>query len=291
MDMIYIYTALIVLTLSACSKDDNTSPDNTAPGSTSPDSIIVKPTGSSKAIPVYNHAYNENHDSDQIDYIILNANNAYVLIDPFQDNVSESVQAIKANGNEVGAYISIGTGENWRDDFDSLQPYLVPLQWAEWEGEYFINEASTSVVDVMKARIDQIAAWGCDWVEFDNMDWVSDYSREEYGVQMSREESIAYFQEMCDYVHQKGLKCMAKNTVEGAENFDGVTYESYNNNKNWWDNSGAQSFLNADKIVLIIHYNESNCDQVYSDYMETYNNDLSFLCESSILQKFIHYND
>lgn len=274
--------ALIMLALQGC---QNNVSDNDVSES------IDKPLGSSIAIPVYNQAYNENYDSDQLDSIILNANYAYVLVDPFQENVIEAMPEIKANGNQLGAYISIGTGENWRDDFADLQPDLVSRQWEEWEGEYFVSETTTAVIDVMKARIDKIAEWGFDWVEFDNMDWVDDYVREAYGVKVSREDSIAYFQQLCGYVHKNGMKCMSKNTVEGAEDFDGVTYESYNTEKNWWDQSGAQNFLDAGKLVIIVHYNESNCNKIYSDYIATYNDGLSFICEDANLKKFVHYNE
>ena len=252
----------------------------------------INPIVTSDAIPVYNHAYNENYEPDQVDYIALNASNAYVLLDPFQDNVVASVAKIKANGNQLAAYISIGTGEDWRDDFADLQPYLITKQWGEWPGEYFVNATTTGIVEVMKARIDKIADWGFDWVEFDNMDWaLYDDVRETYELEVTKAEGIAYFQELCDYVHQKGMKCMAKNFVEDAENFDGVTYESYNTEKNWWDTSGAQSFLTAGKLVIIVHYNESNCDEVYSDYMDTYNKDLAFICEDATLKKYVHYNE
>lgn len=277
----YSFACLAVFVLISCNNKEET---NTG--------IIDKPLGSDKAIAVYNQAYNENYDSDPISYIVLNANDAYVLVDPFEDNVSESIATIKANENQVGAYISIGTGEDWRADFSDLQPYLVSQQWGEWPGEYFVNKTTTGIVEVMKARIDKIAAWGCDWVEFDNMDWaLYDNVRQTYGLDVTKAEGIAYFQELCDYVHLKGMKCMAKNFVEDAEDFDGVTYESYNNEKNWWDESGAQSFLSAGKIVVIVHYNESSCNQVYADYMEIYNNDLSFICEDADLEKYVHYNE
>ncbi|MBE8607527.1 endo alpha-1,4 polygalactosaminidase [Vibrio sp. OPT10] len=279
--MNFFYTLILIFTLVGCAADnDSDVTENTD-----------QPIGSVLAIPVYNQAYNENYDSDQIDDILLNANNGYVLLDPFQDGVIEAIDEIKANGNEVGAYISVGTGEVWRDDFADLHPYLVSLEWDEWKGEYFVSETSTEVIDVMKNRIDKIAAWGFDWIEFDNMDWVDDYARETYGVQASRAESIAYFQELCSYVHQIGMKCMSKNTVEGADDFDGVTYESYNIEKNWWDNDGAQSFLDEGKMVLIVHYNETECNDAYSDYMGIYNMDLSFICEDANLEQFVHYND
>lgn len=244
------------------------------------------------AIPIYNQAYNENFEPDKIEDILVNAKNGYVLLDPFADNVPASIAAIKANGNEVGAYISIGTGENYRDDFTKMTPFLVTTSWGEWPDEYFVNSTTTGILDIMKARIDQIASWGYDWVEFDNMDWCyDDELRATYGFQVTEEEGIAYYQELCDYVHLKGMKCMAKNLVEHASNFDGVLYESYNNDKNWWNQSGAQSFLDSGKLVIINHYNETNCGQVYSEYKGIYNSDLSFICEDADLQKYVHYNE
>ncbi|MBW2961615.1 endo alpha-1,4 polygalactosaminidase [Mesonia aestuariivivens] len=241
-----------------------------------------------KAIAIYNQAYQENFEKDKIEDIIVEAHNAYVLIDPFQENVAASISALKANGNEIGAYISIGTGENYREDFSALQPYLVNTSWGEWPDEYFVNSTTSGIVDIMKLRIDKIANWGCDWVEFDNMDWFYDDDlRATYGFEVTE----AYYQELCNYVHQKGMKCMAKNTVENANNFDGVLYESYKNEKNWWDQSGAQNFLDHGKLVIINHYNETHCQQVYAEYKGIYNDNLSFICEDAALQKYVHFNE
>lgn len=255
------------------------------------DSEII-PSTNSNAKAVYNQAYQENFEEDKIAYILINTHNSYVLIDPFQDDIPSSISAIKANGNEVGAYISIGTGETYRDDYTAMQAFLVTTPWGEWPDEYFVNSTTTGIIDIMKARIDQIAIWGCDWVEFDNMDWFYDDDlRAIYGFQVTEAEGIAFFQELCDYVHQKGMKCMAKNMVDNASDFDGVLYESYNDDKNWWDQSGAQSFLNAGKLVIINHYNETNCGQVYSEYKGIYNANLSFICEDSNLEKYVHFNE
>jgi endo-alpha-1,4-polygalactosaminidase (GH114 family) len=260
--------------------------------SCSSDNETVDMPNNSEAKAIYNQAYQENFQEDQIDDILTNATNAYVLIDPFQDNVAASISAIQANGNEVGAYISIGTGENYRNDFTALQPYLVTTAWGQWPNEFFVNSTTTGIIDIMKARIDQIAIWGCDWVEFDNMDWVyDDELRTTYGFEVTESEGIAYYQELCNYVHQKGMKCMAKNLVDNASDFDGVLYESYNDEKNWWNVSGAQSFLNAGKLVIINHYNETNCGQVYAEYKGIYNDNLSFICEDANLEKYVHFNE
>jgi cysteinyl-tRNA synthetase len=74
--------------------------------------LKTQPQGSEKAIAIYNQAYQENFEGDKIQDIIANATNAYVLIDPFENNVHLNISAIKAGGNEVGGYISIGTTED-----------------------------------------------------------------------------------------------------------------------------------------------------------------------------------
>ena len=246
-------------------------------------------------IAVWNQAYQENYEPDTIPDILANASNAYVLIDPFQpehgDTMGNVIDQLHARGNAVSAYISVGTGEEWRDDFAQLQPHLVERQWDDWGGEYFVSMPNDDVIAVMKARIDKIAHWGFDWVEFDNMDWVYDDAyRAEYGFEASVEDGVAYYRLLCDYVHQKGMKCMAKSTVEGAEAFDGATYESYEDDKNWWDADGARSFLAADKPVIVVHYDDTDCDATYAEYQAIYGPKLSFICEDRVHKAYRHYN-
>ena len=246
-------------------------------------------------IPVWNQAYQENYEPDTIEDILAGARGAYVLIDPFQpehgDTLPDVITALHEKGNAVSAYISIGTGEDWREDFEALKPHLVERQWDDWGGEYFISMPDQEVVSIMKARIDRIAQWGFDWVEFDNMDWVYDDDyRAEYGFGATIEDGIAYYRELCDYVHSKGMKCMAKSTVEGAEAFDGATYESYEDDRNWWDQAGAESFLAADKLVIVVHYDDADCDATYGEYQEIYGPKLSFICEDPQIGGYRHFH-
>lgn len=253
---------------------------------------IDKPQGSENAKSIYNQAYQENFDADQVKDIISSAKNAYILLDPFQENIRQHVSILKNNGNELGAYISIGTGEDWRADFSAMKPFLVTKQWGEWQGEYFVDKTNTGVLDIMKLRIDQIADWGFDWVEFDNMDWAfDDESRTKYGFEVKETEATNYYNELCEYVHEKAMKCMAKNTVLEANTFDGALYESFHNNKNWWETKGAQKFLNEGKLVIVNHYNEPNCNKIYSEYIDLYNADISFICEDRKLKRYVHFND
>jgi len=245
----------------------------------------------SEAIPIYNQAYQEHYEKDTIKEILTLANGAYVLVDPFEKNVTEYIEAIKLNNNQVAGYISAGTGENYRDDFSELEPYLTTTVWDEWPEEYFISQISPEVVNIMKRRIDKMADWGLEWVEFDNMDWLDNKNQKLYNLKSTPKKAVDYINTLCDYTREKGMKCMAKNSVEGFESFDGVLYESSLESKNWWDIEGTKSFLKAGKLVIINHYNETDCDEAYEEYKNYYNNDgISFICEDVQLKKYQHYN-
>jgi cysteinyl-tRNA synthetase, unknown class len=244
--------------------------------------------------PVFNQAYQENHAADALPDILTQANGAYVLLDPFSEQPQDwagVIIALHANGNEVGAYISIGTGEDWRSDFAALKPFLVTTPWDQWAGEYFVTD-TTGALPLMQARIDTIAALGFDWVEFDNMDWIHDDAyRQTYGFRATVAEGIAYSAALCTYVHQAGMRCMAKNTVEGADDFDGVLYESYSDDLGWWDAAGGLQFVRAAKPVIINHYGEADCAGVYDTYRAIYGPTLSFICEDANLMRYVHFNE
>jgi len=242
-------------------------------------------------VPVYNQAYQENYAADTMDEILAQARNAYVLVDPFAEGVTEYLSRIKENSNQIAGYISAGTGENWRGDFTELKPYLTAKEWPEWPGEFYVSQVTTGIVNIMEKRIDKMAAWGMEWVEFDNMDWLDSQTKKSFNLEATEAEAKTYINTLCRYAHDKKMKCMAKNTVEGFENFDGVLYESYSDNKNWWDTAGAQSFLKAGKLVIVNHYNESDCDGTYAWYKNLYHTKrLSFICEDVRTKKYVHYN-
>ena len=245
----------------------------------------IKPTSA------WNQAYQENYAEDSISDILKYAKNSYVLIDPFEsEEARNAISKIKKNGNIVSAYMSVGTGEKWRDDFKELKPFLITKEWDQWEGEFFINKISKELINIMKKRIDLAAKWGADMVEFDNMDWAfDDQYRKKFGFKVTAKEAIKYNQTLCAYVHSKGMKCMAKSTTRGASGFDGVTYESYNNEKNWWDTKELKDFLKEGKIGLIVHYNEKKPDKVYEAYRKKYGNSLLYMAESKTKKRYIHY--
>jgi cysteinyl-tRNA synthetase len=260
---------------------------------TNPDDAIEPPSG---AICVWNQAYQENYTEDEVSAMVANARGCYVLIDPFGSvEARNAISQLKAHENVVGCYISSGTCEDWRDDYEEMREFCVDTPWGEWAGEYFVDEPGNELIALMQKRIDTMATWGCDMVQFDNMDWAfDDEKREAYGFGATPEEAIAYNQTLCDYTRGRGMGCMAKNTNEGAEDFDGVTFESYNDDtapgKDWWSHDELQGFLDAGKNCIIVHYDEPDCDDVYAQYRQVYGDGLSFICEDRSEKAYRHYS-
>ena len=83
---------------------------------------------------------------------------------------------------------------------------------------------------------------------------------------------------------------MAKNHVQNSQIFDGVLYESYSDEKNWWNVTAAQKFYQTGKLFIINHYNELHCDKIYTEYKQIYGKSVSFICEDLKLKAYRHFN-
>jgi len=241
---------------------------------------------------VWNQAYQENYEADTVADILAKARNCYVLLDPFESETARNaIPEIRQDGNIVGCYISVGTCEDWRADYSEMKQYCVSKAWGDWPGEYFVDRTDTGLEALMLQRIDKMANWGCDMVEFDNMDWAFDDDyRAEYGFQVTPGEGETYNQDLCQHARGKGMKCMAKSTTQGAEDFDGLTVESLPQEKDWWDHDDLQNILDAGRLGIIVHYNETDCQGIYDEYLGKYGNKLSFICEDRNLKKYVHFN-
>jgi cysteinyl-tRNA synthetase len=247
--------------------------------------------GLPQPICVWNQAYQENYAADTVPEILAGARNCYVLVDPFAGaDARAAIAQMRQQGNVVGCYISVGTCEDWRDDFAAIKPYCVSQQWGEWPGEYFVDRTDTGLVPLMEARIDKLAGWGCDMVEFDNMDWAFDSAnRSQYGISATAAQAETYNRALCAHAHEKGVGCMAKSSAQGAADFDGLTVESYPDDMDWWTAADMKGMLSSGKPGIVVHYDATDCAGVLAQYQSEYGNKLSFICEDRGLKKYRHF--
>ncbi len=250
---------------------------------------MVVPASPAAPLCLWNHAYQENTDADSVADILAGAQGCYVLLDPFYEAAAaDAIAPLHAAGNVIGCYISVGTCEDWRDDFDDMREFCTAKEWGEWEGEFFVSDPD-GILPWMQARIDQLAAWGCDMVEFDNMDWASDEDQNHrFQLAVTPDQAIAYTATLCDAVHTAGMGCMAKNTMDGLQGFDGGTFESYPDELDWWEHDHLQGFVDEGLPGVIFHYDEPDCADVTLWYRQRYGSGVSVLCEDPDLGGYQH---
>ncbi|MFT7519523.1 MAG: cysteinyl-tRNA synthetase [Kiritimatiellia bacterium] len=250
------------------------------------DPTALPPESAAAPVCVWNQAYQENYQPDSVSEMLARAQGCYTLIDPFEDPAAQAaINDLKAADNTVACYISVGTCEDWRDDYNAIRGYCTTKEWGEWKGEYFVDDVQ-GILPHMQARVETLADWGCDMVEFDNMDWADE--AEKYRLNVTLEQSVDYYQALCDTVHAAGMGCMAKSTRHEASNFDGGTFESSPNDLDWWQHDHLQSFVDQGQLAIIFHYDEPNCDDVTLWYRQRYGAGLSVLCEDPAARGYRH---
>jgi len=131
-------------------------------------------------------------------------------IDP--DSVTTAdVTALKSQGAEVIAYISVGTRENYRDDKGVFPSHVVGRTYGDWPDEKFLDIRQVdALMPIMRARFERAAAMGFDAIEPDNMDvYINDS-----GFDISAADTVTYVRSLADLAHSMGLKIGQKNVPE-----------------------------------------------------------------------------
>ena len=124
------------------------------------------------------------------------------------DNDHSTIVALHSMNAKVICYFSAGTYEDWRPDAKAFANASVGAGLAAWAGEKWLDVRSTSVRDVMAARIKMAADKGCDGVDPDNVDG---YSYNNTGFPLTKQDSISYMEFLAGKAHSNGLAIGLKN--------------------------------------------------------------------------------
>lgn len=180
-----------------------------------------------------------------------------VLITDMDSVSAEDVAALKARGVRPMCYISVGTKEDYRDDATAFPDAVLGNPLGDWPGEVYVDIREGQVIDIMKARIDRCAAMGFVGMEPDNMDAFEN----DNGLNLTKEDALAYMRKLAKYAHSKGVQVAQKNAPELIPDLvaeaDFLLLEQcfeYNYC------TEAQPYLDAGKDVLVVEYTQSNQD-------------------------------
>lgn len=124
------------------------------------------------------------------------------FIDPIAD--TKIISDISSAGSTTIGYLSIGSAEKFRDDYDLLKP-LAPKKMSGWN-EYWLDlNRYEEILPIMKKRLDEIKKKGFGGVYFDNFDVHGNYDR------VSQEINEYYALQLVNYSREIGLTYVGAN--------------------------------------------------------------------------------
>jgi len=134
-------------------------------------------------------------------------------VDVYDIDLFEAPQApiddLHARGRHVVCYLSAGSGEKWRPDYDQFLPSDLGKPLDGWKGERWLDTRSANVRAIMAARMDLAVDKRCDGVEPDNVDAYTAKS----GFPLTKATQIDYNTWIAAEAHARGLAVALKNDV------------------------------------------------------------------------------
>ncbi len=166
-----------------------------------------------------------------------------------------SVRAVHDPGHTLHCYVSVGTAEPWRADYDALPAAAIGNAVADYPQESWLDVRDAAVLGVMEARLTQAASIGCDGVELSNLSVHSADS----GFPLTLSDERDYGQALIAACHARGLTAGISASDDLvpllADAADwGLTEECLA-----YDSCGAwQAVTRLAKPVFMIEYGSSN---------------------------------
>ncbi|WP_058535391.1 endo alpha-1,4 polygalactosaminidase [Legionella saoudiensis] len=179
-------------------------------------------------------------------------------IDGF-DNTANVVDIIHSAGAKVICYISAGTSENWRSDYNKFPSSVQGKNVDGWKGEKWLDVRQLStLLPIMEARVAMCQSKGFDAVEFDNVDGYTNKT----GFNISAQDQINYNIALANLAHKYNLAAALKNDVAQTNQLEESFDLAINEQCYQYDEcSSLAPFYKAGKAVLNVEYKKKhiNC--------------------------------
>ena len=167
------------------------------------------------------------------------------------DAPAGTIASLQAAGRVVVCYFSAGSYEDWRSDAARFAPadYGSPLEG--WPGEWWLDVRSENVRGIMRTRLDEAVAKGCDAVEPDNVDGYANES----GFPLTEADQLDFNRFLAAEAHARGLSVGLKNALdlvpELEQSFDWALNEEC---LSFGECGALRPFLDAGKAVFHVEY-------------------------------------
>ncbi len=236
--MKFLLTLLLPISLIvSCSNNDETENTNLE----TPPSNFVIPKGKSFEWRLDNIPEDFTTEADVID------------IDAFESS-AQLVANLKAQGKNVIAYISVGSAENYREDYTQFPQSVLGNDYDGYPDEKWLDIRQIELLSpIIKARLDMIVDKGFDGIEPDNMNGYQN----ETGFDLNEENTKNYCRWLIEQAHSRGLSIGQKNgeelVTDMADEFDWMLSEDayvYN------FQDMLQPYIQLNKAMFLVEYTD-----------------------------------
>jgi hypothetical protein len=161
------------------------------------------------------------------------------------------IAALQANGRRVLCYFSAGSYEDWRPDAGAFDSSDLGNTLSGFADERWLDIRSSSVLEIMYARLDLAVQKGCDGVEADN---VTGYE-EDSGFNLTATDQLAFNRQLFNAAHERDLTVALKNDLGQIAQLIDYVDLMVNEECHEFDECGTlQPFIDAGKPVLNAEY-------------------------------------
>lgn len=122
-----------------------------------------------------------------------------------------TIQALKKRGKIVICYLSAGSYENYRSDAGLFSAGVLGNTLDGWPDERWLDIRQIDLLaPIMRARMDQAKAKGCDGIEPDNIDGYTNNT----GFPLTSADQLRFNRWLAAEAHQRGLSIGLKNDLD-----------------------------------------------------------------------------
>lgn len=186
-------------------------------------------------------------------------------IDLFETSASQ-VAALKAQGRKVVCYFDTAY-EPGRPESATLAPYRGNAMQG-WPGQYWLDLRAPKVLEVMRGRIALAQQKGCDGIEADDVDHVTNNPGHCTGTHdgytclstnLTAAEQLTFIRALIDAAHQAGLSFALKNDLDQLSALVDQADFAINEECFAFSECGAyQQFIARNKAVFQVEYTDGS---------------------------------
>ena len=185
-----------------------------------------------------------------------------------------TVAHFKALGKIVIAYVSVGSAENFRSDYDQFPSSILGNVYEGFEDEKWLDIRNMDALSpILRARFDMIEQKGFDGIEPDNMNGYQN----DTGFNLSESDAITFSRWLINEAHSRGLSIGQKNAEELvpelADEFDWMlTEDAFADD--WYDL--VTPYIDLGKAVFVTEYTDQMTENQFLNSVCPTSNSLGF---------------